>query len=54
MVAWAGAAPARAAAATGVPIDLPDPTGKRDGSGTPLTQPLTWIGGPPLTRQGDG
>ena len=35
ILAWAGAAPARAAAATGVPIDLPPATGRRDGSGTP-------------------
>jgi DNA gyrase subunit A len=48
-LAWAGAAPARGAAATGVPIDLPAPSGKRDGSGVPLTQPLTSVGGPPLT-----
>ena len=33
--AWAGTAPARAAAASGAPVDLPDATGKRDGSGYP-------------------
>ncbi len=47
VLAWAGRAPARGAAATGVPIDLPDATGKRDGSGAPLTQPLAAVGGPP-------
>ncbi|MCI0689010.1 MAG: DNA topoisomerase IV, partial [Sporichthyaceae bacterium] len=44
LLAWAGPAPARGAAATGVPIELPAPTGKRDGSGTPVAQPLAAIG----------
>ena len=44
--AWAGAAPARAAAASGSPIDLPDATGKRDGSGTPGSQPIAACAGP--------
>ena len=35
VLAWAGAAPARAAAASGAPVDLPEATGKRDGSGVP-------------------
>jgi DNA gyrase subunit A len=47
VLAWAGTGPARGAAASGVPIDLPAPTGRRDGSGTPLRQPLAAIGGPP-------
>jgi DNA gyrase subunit A len=34
VLAWAGATPARAAAANGVPVELPHPTGRRDGSGT--------------------
>ncbi len=33
--AWAGPAPARAAAASGSPVDLPEPVGRRDGSGIP-------------------
>lgn len=33
-LAWVGPAPARAAAATGVPLALPDPDDRRDGSGT--------------------
>jgi DNA gyrase subunit A len=44
--AWAGTAPARAAAASGSPIDLPDATGKRDGSGTPGSQPIAACAGP--------
>ena len=33
VLAWAGTGPARAAAASGAPVDLPEPTGRRDGSG---------------------
>jgi DNA gyrase subunit A len=46
LLAWAGAAPARAAAATGVPVELPDPEGRRDGSGAPLPQPVAAVAGP--------
>jgi DNA gyrase subunit A len=46
ILAWAGATPARAAAATGVPVDLPPATGRRDGSGTPASQPIAAIAGP--------
>ena len=45
-LAWAGAAPPRAAAATGVAVDLPAPTDRRDGSGTPAGQPVAAVGGP--------
>jgi DNA gyrase subunit A len=45
LLAWAGAAPAMAAAASGVPITLPPPTGRRDGSGTPAPQAIAAIGG---------
>jgi DNA gyrase subunit A len=44
--AWAGASPARAAAASGSPVDLPEATGRRDGSGTPLAQPVVACAGP--------
>ena len=46
ILAWAGAAPPRAAAATGVPVDLPAATGRRDGSGTPASQPIAAVAGP--------
>jgi len=46
ILAWAGAAPPRAAAATGVPIELPAATGRRDGSGTPASQPIAAVAGP--------
>jgi DNA gyrase subunit A len=47
ILAWAGAAPPRAAAATGVPVDLPEDVGRRDGSGSPASQPIGAVAGPP-------
>lgn len=44
--AWAGPAPARAAAASGAPVDLPEATGRRDGSGVPGAQPIAGCAGP--------
>ena len=44
--AWAGTDPARAAAASGAPVDLPPADGRRDGSGIPLSQPVDAVGGP--------
>ena len=46
VTAWAGDAPARAAAASGAPVDLPEATGKRDGSGVPGSQPIAAVAGP--------
>jgi DNA gyrase subunit A len=46
LLAWAGPKPARAAAASGAPVDLPDPNGKRDGSGVAASQPIAAVGGP--------
>jgi DNA gyrase subunit A len=43
LLAWVGPAPARAAAASGAPIDLPASEGRRDGSGTPATQPIAAV-----------
>jgi DNA gyrase subunit A len=48
--AWVGAAPARAAAASGSPVALPPATGKRDGSGTPASQPIVACAGPVAAR----
>ena len=39
-------APARAASASGIPLDLPEPTMKRDGTGIEVSQPLAGIAGP--------
>ncbi len=44
--AWAGAAPARACAASGAPIDLPEATGRRDGSGVSGNQAIAACAGP--------
>jgi DNA gyrase subunit A len=46
LVAWAGPAPARAAATSGAPVDLPDGDDRRDGSGTPAPQPIAAVAGP--------
>ena len=48
--AWVGPGPARAAAASGAPVDLPPADGRRDGSGTPAAQPIAAIGAP-VVRQ---
>ena len=45
VLAWAGPAPARGATSAGVPVDLPGPDGRRDGSGTRVRQPLASLGG---------
>jgi DNA gyrase subunit A len=45
-VAWVGPAPAWAAAPSGAPVDLPEPDGRRDGSGVPATQPITAVSSP--------
>jgi len=44
--AWAGPGPARAAAASGSPVELPPATGRRDGSGVPSPQPVLAVAGP--------
>jgi len=44
LTGWAGPAPAVAGAASGTPIDLPPATGRRDGSGTPVLQPVAALG----------
>jgi DNA gyrase subunit A len=45
VLAWAGAGPARGATDAGTPVGLPPPTGRRDGSGERVRQPLSAIGG---------
>jgi DNA gyrase subunit A len=46
LVGWVGAAPARAAATSGAPVDLPEADGRRDGSGAPAAQPIAAVAGP--------
>ncbi len=53
LLAWAGSGPAKAAAASGVPIALPDANGRRDGSGTPAAQAIAAIAGPADVGQHD-
>lgn len=50
VLAWVGTAPARAAASSGAPVDLPEATGKRDGSGQPGSQPIAACAGPVAAR----
>jgi len=45
VTAWAGPAPAVAATESGTPVQLPDPVGKRDGSGVALSRQVAVIGG---------
>jgi DNA gyrase subunit A len=45
VMAWAGPAPAVAATDSGAPVQLPDPVGRRDGSGTPLGRQVAVLGG---------
>ena len=44
LLAWAGPAPAVAAAASGSPITLPTPDSRRDMSGVPASQPIAAVG----------
>jgi DNA gyrase subunit A len=50
ILAWAGPAPARAAGGSGVAVDLPPATGRRDGSGTPAATPIAAVAGPAEVR----
>ncbi len=43
ILGWAGAGPAHAASANGVPVELPRAIGKRDGSGTPSPGPIAAV-----------
>ncbi|WP_406839214.1 DNA topoisomerase (ATP-hydrolyzing) subunit A [Streptomyces sp. AHU1] len=45
-LAWAGAAPGRAAQKTGMPVDLPVIDPRRDGSGVSLGKPVSVVAGP--------
>ncbi|MBR7743451.1 DNA topoisomerase IV subunit A [Phycicoccus sp. BSK3Z-2] len=46
VLAWVGATPARASGAGGVALDLPEATGRRDGSGQPHGAVVAGIGAP--------
>jgi DNA gyrase subunit A len=44
ILGWTGPAPPKAAAASGVPVDLPSEPGRRDGAGHPGSQPVAAVG----------
>ena len=46
IAAWVGPGPALGATDSGVPVDLSNLQGRRDGSGIPLTRQLAHIGPP--------
>lgn len=46
LLAWAGDGQPMACAASGSPVDLPEPTDRRDGSGVPAAQPILAVSGP--------
>ncbi|MGL5864551.1 MAG: DNA gyrase/topoisomerase IV subunit A [Dermatophilaceae bacterium] len=46
VLAWVGARPARACGTDGVAIELPEPVGRRDGSGTPFSAVVAGVGAP--------
>jgi DNA gyrase subunit A len=48
--AWCGPLPTRAATSSGKAARLPNPDGKRDGTGVTLTHPIDAIGGPIFIR----
>jgi DNA gyrase subunit A len=45
VLSWAGPSPALGATDSGSPVDLPEPLGRRDGSGIALTKQLAILGG---------
>jgi len=47
VLGWVGGSPAKAAAANGVALELPEATGRRDGSGLPAAAPISAIAAPP-------
>jgi DNA gyrase subunit A len=53
VLAFAGNTPARAAAANGVAIELPDADGRRDGSGVATTAVIAHVAGPPADAEPD-
>ncbi len=50
VLGWVGDGPARAAADSGAPVDLPPADGRRDGSGTPGQQPVAAVSAPVHVR----
>lgn len=44
LLAWVGPVPATASTDTGMPVELPEPDLRRDGSGVPLSSPIAVLG----------
>ncbi|AXT84805.1 DNA topoisomerase IV [Aeromicrobium sp. A1-2] len=51
LLAWVGDGRPMACATSGSPVDLPEPTDRRDGSGVPAAQPILAVSGPAGTNQ---
>ncbi len=49
LLAWCGPTPVRAASANGVPVELPEPDSRRDGTGHPMSSPVSAVAGPLTT-----
>ena len=52
ILAWVGDGTPLACATSGSPVDLPEPTDRRDGSGVAVSQPLLAVAGPPAQLPG--
>ncbi len=52
ILAWAGDGTPLACATSGSPVDLPEPTDRRDGSGVPVSQPVLAVASPPAELPG--
>ena len=52
VLAWVGDGTPLACASSGSPVDLPDPTDRRDASGVPVSQPILAIASPPAQLPG--
>ena len=52
ILAWLGDGTPLACATSGSPVDLPEPTDRRDGSGVPVSQPVLAVASPPAQLPG--
>lgn len=50
LLAWVGDGTPMACATSGSAVDLPEPSDRRDGSGTPAAQPIAAVAGPPASQ----
>ena len=52
ILAWVGDGTPLACATSGSPVDLPEPTDRRDGSGVAVSQPVLAVASPPAQLPG--